>query len=168
VKSPPKTGKIISLACAAFISILLISGYFLKNQILDIVPAAAIIYDMIGLGGEELGAGLKILNVKSSRSKEKGQEILVVRGQIKNISDIVRIVPVVQVDLFDGEGNSIQNTQVATLRNKLKPRKRVSFKLRITKPSPLARKLEVTFKIPEVGLDEATTNSNDKLKEATQ
>ena len=74
----------------------------------------------------------------------------------------------VQVDLFDGEGNSIQNSQVATLRNKLKPRKRVSFKLRITKPSPLARKLEVTFKTPEAGLDEAPTTNNEKLKEATQ
>ena len=170
-KKPPKTGKIIGISCATFISFLLISGYFLKSQILDIVPAAGVVYNIIGMGSEELGAGLKILNVKSTRSKEKGQEILFIRGQIKNISDIVRIVPVVQVDLFDGKGNSIQNSQVATIRNKLEPGKRVSFKARIIKPSPLARKLEVTFKIPEgdgAELDEATASSDGKPKAASQ
>ena len=69
---------------------------------------------MIGMGSEELGAGLKILNVKSSRGTEKGQEVLIIRGQVKNISDIVRTVPMIQVDLFDGEGHSIQNSQASS------------------------------------------------------
>ena len=165
-KRSPKISKVIGIGCAAFISILLISGYFLKNQVLDIFPAAAVIYDTIGLGSEEVGAGLKILSVKSSRGVEKGKETLIIRGQIKNISNIVRIVPMVQVDLFDGEGNSIQNAQVATLRNKLKPGKRVNFKARIIKPSPLARKLEVTFKTHDVdgtGLDKVSDSNDNKL-----
>jgi hypothetical protein len=170
-KKHAKTGKIIGIACAIFIAILLVSGYFLKSLILDIVPDAAIIYDMVGMGNEEIGAGLKILNVKSSRETEKGQEIIVIRGRIKNISDIVRTVPIVQVDLFDGKGNSIQNTYVTPIRNKLEPRKQVSFKARLIKPSPKARKLEVTFKKSKgtnAEINEATRNIDENPKVVPQ
>jgi hypothetical protein len=166
-EKPSKMGKVIGISFATFISIFLVSGYFLKSQILNIVPAAAVIYDMIGIGDEEIGAGLKILNVKSSRETEEGQEILIIRGRIKNISEIIRTVPIVQVDLFDGKGNSIQNTHVTPIRNKLEPRKQVSFKARLIKPSPMARKLEVTFKKfkgNDTELDKANVNSDKKTK----
>ena len=148
---PRKIGQIIGISCAALIVILLISGFFLKTQITHMIPAATGIYDMIGIGGEEFGAGLKIQNVKSSRETEKGQEVLFIRGSVKNISDVVRTVPMIQVDLFDGDAHSIQSSHAAPVRNKLDPGKTVSFKARLVEPSPLARKLEVTFKKPEDG-----------------
>ena len=148
---PRKIGQIIGISCAALIVILLISGFFLKTQITHMIPAATGIYDMIGIGGEEFGAGLKIQNVKSSRETEKGQEVLFIRGSVKNISDVVRTVPMIQVDLFDGNARSIQSSHAAPVRNKLDPGKTVSFKARLVEPSPLARKLEVTFKKPEDG-----------------
>ena len=146
---PRKIGKIIGISCAALIVILLISGFFLKTQITHMIPAAASMYDMIGIGGEELGAGLKIQNVISSRETEKGREVLIIRGLVKNISDVVRTVPMIQVDLFDSDAHSIQNSQAAPVRNKLDPGKVVGFKVRLVEPSPRARKLEVTFKKPE-------------------
>ena len=146
---PRKIGKIIGISCAALIIILLISGFFLKTQITHMIPAAAGMYDMIGIGGEELGAGLKIQNVISSRETEKGQEVLIIRGLVKNISDVLQTVPMIQVDLFDGDAHSIQNSQAAPVRNKLDPGKVVGFKVRLVEPSPRARKLEVTFKKPE-------------------
>ena len=146
---PRKIGKIIGISCAALIVILLISGFFLKTQITHMIPAAAGMYDMIGIGGEELGAGLKIQNVISSRETEKGQEVLIIRGLVKNISDVLQTVPMIQVDLFDGDAHSIQNSQAAPVRNKLDPGKVVGFKVRLVEPSPRARKLEVTFKKPE-------------------
>ena len=148
---PRKIGQIIGISCAALIVILLISGFFLKTQITHMIPAATGIYDMIGIGGEEFGAGLKIQNVKSSRETEKGQEVLFIRGSVKNISDVVRTVPMIQVNLFDGNARSIQSSHAAPVRNKLDPGKTVSFKARLVEPSPLARKLEVTFKKPEDG-----------------
>ena len=148
---PRKIGQIIGISCAALIVILLISGFFLKTQITHMIPAATGMYDMIGIGGEEFGAGLKIQNVKSSRETEKGQEVLFIRGSVKNISDVVRTVPMIQVDLFDGDAHSIQSSHAAPVRNKLDPGKTVSFKARLVEPSPLARKLEVTFKKPEDG-----------------
>ena len=148
---PRKIGQIIGICCAALIVILLISGFLLKTQITHMIPAATGIYDMIGIGGEEFGAGLKIQNVKSSREKEKGQEVLFIRGTVKNISDVVRTVPMIQIHLFDGDAHSIQSSHAAPVRNKLDPGKTVSFKARLVEPSPLARKLEVTFKKPEDG-----------------
>ena len=160
---PRKIGKIIGISCAALIIILLISGFFLKTQITHMIPAAAGIYDMIGIGGEELGAGLKIQNVISSRETEKGQEVLIIRGLVKNISDVLQTVPMIQVDLFDGDAHSIQNSQAAPVRNKLDPGKVVGFKVRLVEPSPRARKLEVTFKKPE-----DSEGQNEKPKAGSQ
>ena len=160
---PRKIGKIIGISCAALIVILLISGFFLKTQITHMIPAAAGIYDMIGIGGEELGAGLKIQNVISSRETEKGQEVLIIRGLVKSISDVLQTVPMIQVDLFDGDAHSIQNSQAAPVRNKLNPGKVVGFKVRLVEPSPHARKLEVTFKKPE-----NSEGQNEKPKAGSQ
>ena len=146
---PRNIGKIIGISCAALIVILLISVFFLKAQIVRMIPAAAGIYDMVGIGGEKFGAGLNIQNVKSSRETEKGLEVLVIRGSIKNISNVVRTVPMVQVDLFDGDEHSIQKTQAAPVKNKLEPGETVSFKARLVEPSQLARRLEVVLKKPE-------------------
>jgi hypothetical protein len=162
-QAPRKLDKIKGIHCAALIVTLLVAAYFLKNQIVHMFPATAGLYYVIGIGGEELGAGLKIQNVISSRKTEKGQEVLIIRGLVKNISDVLQTVPMIQVDLFDGDAHSIQNSQAAPVRNKLDPGKVVGFKVRLVEPSPRARKLEVTFKKPE-----DSEGQNEKPKAGSQ
>jgi len=138
-------GKIIGIAVGAVIVAFLVAAVVLKDTVVGMIPATAGIYDMIGLGGEELGAGLAIQKVKSARETEQGQEVLVVRGIVTNVSEIERRVPIIKVLLFDGEGHAIQDALAAALKNKLAPKASVSFKARLVEPSPLARRLEVTF-----------------------
>jgi hypothetical protein len=106
---------------------------------------------MIGLGSESIGAGLQMKNIRSSRETENGQEILVVRGSVANISKVERTVPLIQVELNDAEGHSIQKALAAPIRNKLAAGEEASFKARLVEPSPLARQVVTTFQAPPDG-----------------
>jgi len=146
---PRKIGKIIGIAAGVVVVGLLVGGYAMKSTIVEMVPATTGLYKMIGLGAEKVGAGLQMKNIRSSRENENGLEILVVRGSVANISKVERTVPLIQVDLNDADGHSIQTAVAAPIRNKLAAGEEASFKARLVEPSPLARQVVTTFKAPD-------------------
>ena len=105
-------------------------------------------FAMVGLGGEELGAGLDIRNIKSSREVEKGVDVLVVRGEIANISDEEHMVPMIRVALFDLNNEEIQSIAAAPFKNRLQAGFKIGFSAKLPEPSALARRFEVTFTEP--------------------
>ena len=138
-------GKIIGIA--AVVLILALGGglFFGRSFIIDMMPQAAGIYEMLDFGGAEIGEGLDIRNVKSLREVESGVDILIVRGQISNVSKEDRKVPMIQVILYDGDGEVVQSTIAAPLKNRLPPGTSIGFSAKLPEPSALARRLEVTF-----------------------
>ena len=143
-------GKIIGIAAAVLFIIALGGGLFFgKSFIIDLYPPATDIYAMINLGGEELGEGLEINNVESTRNVEKGVDVLVIKGEIANVSDKERMVPMIRVVLFDSAGEEIQSAVAAPLKNRLPGGATIAFGAKLPEPSALARRLEVTFSAPE-------------------
>jgi len=138
-------GKIIGIAAAVLIIALGAGVFFGKSFIVGLWPGAVDIYAMVGLGGDELGAGLDIRNVKSSREVDGGVDVLVVRGVVANISEEDRQVPMIRVSLFDGGGEEIQHVVAAPVKSRLPGGATVGFRAQLAEPSPLARRLEVTF-----------------------
>ena len=100
------------------------------------------------LGSSEIGKGLEIRNVKSLREVESGVDILVVRGEVSNVSKETRIVPRIKVALNDGKGIEIQSTTVAPMKNRLLAGGKFEFVAKLSEPSAMARRLEVTFTDP--------------------
>lgn len=143
-------GKIIAIAAAAVIIIALGAGaFFGRSYIIEIYPPAAGLYAMLNLGGDNLGDGLDIRNVKSLREVENGVDVLVVQGEIANVSDEEHMVPMIRVALFDSDGEEIQSTVAAPLKNRLQAGAMIAFSAKLTEPSALARRLEVTFAEPK-------------------
>jgi hypothetical protein len=142
-------GKIIGIAAVVFVIALGAGLFFGRSYIIELYPPASDIYAMISLDGEELGEGLDIRNVKSVREVEKGIDMLVVRGEIANVSDEERMVPMIRVVLFDSDGEEIQSTMAAPLKNRLQGGATIAFGAKLPEPSALARRLEVTFSAPE-------------------
>ncbi len=142
-------GKIIAIAAAAVIIIALgAGGFFGRSYIIEMYPPAAGLYAMLNLGGETLGDGLDIRNVKSLREVENGVDVLVVQGEIANVSDNEHMVPMIRVALFDSDGEEIQSTLAAPLKNRLQAGAMIAFSAKLSEPSALARRLEVTFAEP--------------------
>ncbi len=138
-------GKIIAIAAAVVLIALGAGAYFGKSFVIDLWPGAKDIYAMVTFGGEELGDGLEIGDVKSLRDVESGVDILIVRGNISNVSEQEHMVPMIRVVLYDSNGEEIQSTLASPLKNRLTAGATTGFSAKIPEPSALARRLEVTF-----------------------
>ena len=142
-------GKIIGIAAAVVVIALVAGAFFGRSFIVDLWPGAADIYSMASLGGEELGAGLDIRDVKSSREVEGGIDVLIVRGVVANVTEEDRMVPMIRVALYDGDGVEVQYVIAPPLKNRLQPGATIGFSAKLPEPSALARRLEVTFSEPK-------------------
>lgn len=142
-------GKIIGIAAVVVVIALGAGAFFGRSFIIDRWPGAADTYSRAGLGGDELGAGLDIRDVKSSREVEAGVDVLVVRGVVANITEEDRMVPIIRVALYDGDGEEVQHVFAPPLKNRLQPGATIGFSVKLPEPSALARRLEVTFSEPK-------------------
>jgi len=142
-------GKIIAITAAVVVIALAAGVFFGRGFIIELWPGAKDIYAMVSFGGEDLGDGLDIRDVKSVREVESGVDILIVRGNISNISEQDRMVPMIRVVLYDSNGEEIQSTVASPLKNRLQAGTATGFSAKLPEPSALARRLEVTFTAPE-------------------
>jgi len=138
-------GKIIAIAAVVILLALGAGAFFGRSFIIDMVPQAEAVYDMLNIGGGEIGEGLDIQNVKSLREVESGVDILVVRGDVANVTEEERMVPMIRVVLYDGAGEEVQSVVAAPLKNRLPAGAKIGFSAKLPEPSALARRLEVTF-----------------------
>jgi len=116
-----------------------------RDPIVSVVPGAERIYGMVGLSGEELGAGLDIRDVSSTREPTGDSESLVIEGVIANTSNGSRNVPLVRVALFDADDEELQFVTVSPDELALPPGESIDFMARLENPAATARRIKVTF-----------------------
>ncbi|MEQ8665534.1 MAG: DUF3426 domain-containing protein [Rhodospirillales bacterium] len=147
-RKPKKKGKGGLIALIVILVLLLgtaAGGYLARSMIVELVPETKTVYDMIGVDTGVLGDGLEIRDVQSSRATEAGIDILLVSGTIVSVDTKPAPVPLVQAILLDGEGVELQSVVQEPSQSELAPGARIEFTIRIDEPSPLSRRMEVTF-----------------------
>jgi len=145
---PRSIVKIIGIAVGVLLIVILAGGFFARGMIMSMMPFTKGLYEMIGLG-EKVGAGLNLGTPKMVFTTARGKPALVVRGVITNISDETRAVPMIKIILHDSERHDIHSSLAAPARNQLKAKERMSYKITVIEPSPLARGIAVVFAAPE-------------------
>lgn len=149
-KKPKKKKKGGMGLIIAIILILLLGGtgagmFFMRGMVLQYVPALAMVYDMVGLGAV-LGDGLEIRNVNSERGTgEGGIDFLMLSGNVTNIAEEAKPVPLIKAILIDANDEVIQAVVQEPDSAELPAGEVMGFAIKIEEPSPLARRLEVTF-----------------------
>jgi len=123
-----------------------------KTRRAKAVPPAGQLYDMVGLSAEGMGAeeeafGLAIQNVKWEHKREKGKPVLVVRGEVSNISQKLQSVPRLRVVILDDHDRRLFRWTVTTAKNSLEPGQATKFSTRLANPPEGARSLAVTFQV---------------------
>lgn len=140
-----------------FILLLLIAGiaagaHYGKVYVVQFVPQAAPYYDMY----EEmldlkptLSELMEIRDVQSSRRKEGNDDILVIVGDVGNISEQSQSVPKIRVSLFDAADAEVQFVVVDPEVSEIPVDGVSRFEALIKNPVQTARRLEVTFVDPD-------------------
>jgi predicted Zn finger-like uncharacterized protein len=107
------------------------------------------VQDMLGMKPtlEEL---LEIRDVATSRKKEGDSNVLVVSGNVGNISDSSQTLPQIRVSLYDAQDQEVQFVLATPTDPTIEAGGFTSFEAAITNPVSSARRLEVTFIEPEM------------------
>ncbi|HVI51983.1 MAG TPA: DUF3426 domain-containing protein [Candidatus Sulfotelmatobacter sp.] len=118
--------------------------YGLQDKVVDYVPAAAPLYEDLGLRNEVVGAGLIFRNYNSERMVQDNSEVLVVRGVIANTTDSVREIPLLRLALYNDK-TLLQKKIISPPQTALDPKGSVGFRITLEQPDASASRFEVTF-----------------------
>lgn len=143
-------------------------GYFAKDQIIELWPPIAKVYDMVGLDVPHVGEGLDIRELPPTREEEDGVDVLVVRAEIVNIVEEPRPLPYLLIELLDPLDRVVQRKKVPLIYDEslvstgaempmqqqmLPVGESLTVETRIRRPNPTATRLQVTFLDPREAVE---------------
>jgi predicted Zn finger-like uncharacterized protein len=126
------------------------SAIFLRDKIMAVVPQTARIFHKLGLDNAQpiAGPGLVLRNVVPTRGFENGLPVLVIDGEIANLSSSPRLVPKLRGTLRDAQDKALNSWTFDTGIGSLAPGAAGKFHTTLTQPSELAVGVVVTFEPP--------------------
>lgn len=140
---------VAQIALAASVIGVLVGGFMAREQIVYLWPPANLIYQTVGIGVPPPGAGLQLQNSRSEQRQEGGALVLVVEGQIVNVSDRPLKVPRVRAMALDAEQKPLQSWVIDASAASLQPGEIATFFSAQRDPGPAAM-LKLTFDLPGV------------------
>ncbi|QCO17728.1 DUF3426 domain-containing protein (plasmid) [Azospirillum brasilense] len=115
----------------SFLAVLLAigaAGYFGRATVVRLWPPAALFYETVGLPVEPPGTGLQLQNVRSEQKAEDGKAALLVEGQIVNVSETLRTVPVLRVTALGADRQPLRNWTVEPVPPQILPGEIATFR----------------------------------------
>ena len=108
------------------IAVLGIGGYFGRDAIVERIPQAARLYELVGLAPTAPGEGLT-LEFSLRRQEVEGQQRLIIEGVIANVSERPRPVPSLRASLIDSQGQEIMHWDFSAPTDALSPGDTTTF-----------------------------------------
>ena len=139
-------GKTAWVGWAALVVVIagtLAGGVFARDQVIAAWPEAARIYAQIGLDDQAATRGFEVRNVEQSTFIEDDQTVVIVTGEIVNISGRTRDVPKVIAEILDKDSRVIDSWLVTPADSSLAPGESTAFSDRFTNPPKTAVQLMV-------------------------
>lgn len=127
---------LLNLALLAFV---LWSGRF---YLVSRYPALKPVYVFLGASFEFPGFGLDFKNVRKDFSKPG---LLVLSGEIVNLTDRKLKMPFMKVSFFDAQMTLLHSLSVSPIKEALEPEETMPFLVEIASPPPAAKEVELSF-----------------------
>lgn len=134
-------------ALAATVALLAVVGALGRDAIIGAWPPAERLYMAIGYLAPAPGEGLVIRVTEQSRTAAEGGAVLVIRGEIDNVSGVVRDVPELRASLWSGDARELGNWTFPAAQDRLLPGERVGFVTRYENPPAATESVSVGFAV---------------------
>lgn len=145
-RKPTRRGAAVGWAALAAVVIAVLGGGTIaRDEIVAFWPPAAQLYELAGLEVATVPFGLELRNVKHSQRTEEGVLVLIIEGEVKNISKFTHEVPKLRAALRDAEQDEIENWIFSAVQARLLPGESAPFVTRVKDPSPKATGVTITF-----------------------
>lgn len=132
-----------SVAAVLALLAVMMAGFVMRDTVVKAAPDLAGIYRLAGV--EINVRGLAFRDVETIRARDSGQDVLIVKGIVENISKSVRPVPAIQFRIEGREGEEINVWSIRPNTNALQSGERVDFRTTMIAPPSSAANIEVRF-----------------------
>lgn len=130
---PQKAGAGLSPVVIALVFAALVGSFVgLRKSIVAAVPETAVLYSAVKLPVNL--RGLELRDVKSGIFSENATDVLVVQGEIANITGKKQVVPPLAFTVRDAKGAPIYSWTAATDVTSLEPGAKATFRRRLASP----------------------------------
>ncbi len=138
-----RTGWIGWGALVVVVAGVLAGGYLWRDRVITEWPEAARLYAQLGLDEHQATRGLEVRNVEQSTFFENDQTVVVVTGEIVNVSGRTRDIPNIVAEILDKDSRVIESWLVTPADSSLAPGESTAFSDRFTNPPKNAVQLMV-------------------------
>lgn len=140
-------GRLVAWLIAMLVVLLVAAALAARNVIAALLPATVPVYQRLGLS-LELPLLIELRDVRATERSSEGRRVLVVRGEISNISGREREVPPIRVALLGADRRELGFGLFDPPAPALGPGAASRFEVEMGPPPPDARDLSVTFGEP--------------------
>ncbi|MDH3664072.1 MAG: zinc-ribbon domain-containing protein [Alphaproteobacteria bacterium] len=139
--SPSRVGWLLGVGVVV---LLLVSAVIGRNGIVGKFPATAAVYQSVGLTVDQ-DFGLEFKDVTLDWQREGGAFVLVVEGEIVNLSQANQVIPPVRMAILDGDGRELQHEYFELEESELSAGNRINFSGRLVDPIDQGENFRLTF-----------------------
>lgn len=120
--------------------------YYMRYDIVRLVPEAEKLYDKIEISSIPYGSGLEFKDITTKEFTEDNIAKIEISGSIINTGQYQTKIPPVKVDIYDKSGNLLLNTTHYLPFPRLESGYRLLFNIVVTNPTPYGKSIYLTFK----------------------
>ena len=131
------------IALAAILLLIVWGAVRYRDAIATVWPQSSSLYAALGMPVN--ARGLSFTGVSYRRDTEAGQLVLIVEGNLVNVSSREIPVPRIEIVLTDNDRHRLDRWVFSTGVPHLKPGQKIAFSTRRTNPPQDARQLEMSF-----------------------
>jgi predicted Zn finger-like uncharacterized protein len=145
-----KPRRSVAKVLSFFVLLLLIAGigsaaFFLNQQIMMWMPATQRLYAMVGIKPHVLGQGLQIVEPTPKKEIDGNDEILVIEGEIRNITKKPLTIPLMRGALLDKQGKELHIWTFTAAKSNIAPGENAPYRTEFRNPPIDAESLDITF-----------------------
>ncbi len=129
---------------AGVVVLLVVSAIIGQNGIVGKFPATAAVYQSVGLSVDP-DFGLEFKDVTLDWQREGGAFVLVVEGEIVNLSEANQVIPPVRMAILDSDGEELQHEFFELEENEISAGNRINFSGRLVDPIDQGENFRLTF-----------------------
>ncbi len=101
-----------------------------RKELVTFEPRAMILYDLVGVTVFPVGEGLDLVDMKTERGRgEAGESLVVISGQIENVTPKAIVIPRLQASLLDAKGQALTRKTLKLEQEALAPGQKQAFQV---------------------------------------
>jgi hypothetical protein len=133
------------VALVVLLAVILGGGYFGQDRIVALWPNSARVYEMVGLSESYPGEGLQLRNVSTKRKTLNGISVIVIEGEVANISAAARDVPAIRASVRGAAETELYHWIFFARTERLEPGESAPFSTQFDRSLEGATGFAITF-----------------------